>query len=140
MSELFTGDTWLYGQLSADSTLNALGIYGHVVPSGVSFPLIQFRALSSTDAQTGVGATIIMANLLYVVVAVQEFRTGRPSFAPLEDYADRIHTQLHKHSGTIASGQILASVRDSPFRNVYQQDGITYYELGGIYRVFAQDS
>jgi hypothetical protein len=140
MTELFVGDTWLYSQLEADSTLAALGIYGHVVPEGESFPLVQFRALSNTDSQAGVGAYIIMSNLLYVVVAVQEFRSGRPSFQPLEGYADRIHTQLHKTSGTIVGGQVLASTRDNPFRNVYQQDGITYYELGGIYRVYATDS
>lgn len=136
--EVFTADQFLYSRLTADGTLSALGVYGHEVPEGVSYPLIEFRALSDLDVSTQNSRYIVMTNSLYVVVAIQEFRAGRPSFDPLTDYAARIHTQLQRQGTTTASGTVYAAVREYPYRQAYEANGFKYRELGAVYRVFTQ--
>lgn len=134
--EVYAADTFLQTQLAADATLAALGVYGHRVPASVSYPLIQFRSLSDIDVSTQNSRYIVMVNSLYLVVAIAEFRTGHGGFGGLTDYAARIQTQLQRADGTVSGGTIWAAVREYPYRQVYDDNGIEYRELGAVYRVF----
>jgi hypothetical protein len=134
MTQPTAAETWLYSKLSADATLLGLvstRIYGYVAPPQTTYPLVIYQYQAGHDVG-GVSAVRIMSQEVYVVKAV-----GRDtSFSTLKPIAKRIDELLHRASGSTADGQVLACVREQPFRMVEVEDGIEYRYLGGIYRIF----
>lgn len=136
MSETTTVETWLYSVLSNDVTLSGLvggRIYGYVAPEGATFPLVIYQFQGGRDV-AGVGATRIMTSGVWVVKGVD----CETSFTALKAIADRIDALLHKSSGSVADGQVLACVREEPFSLVEVIDSVQYRHLGGMYRVLVQ--
>lgn len=138
-TELFTIDEFLHARLTADSVLNALGVYVDEVPSGASFPLVHVRFNSGMNRAV-IGDDITHLNALYVVVVVHEFREGAGSWQPLQDAATRIKTQLHQatQQNTTSGGTIWRCSFEEPVRLHYENNGIRYRELGGLYRILAK--
>lgn len=83
----------------------------------------------------GVGTVRIMSSGVWLVTAVDQ----ATNFTTLKTIAGLIDSRLHRQTWTAADdGTMLASVREQPFRQVENQDGIIYRSLGGLYRIYAQ--
>ena len=138
--EVYTAKQFLYSQLTADSTLAALGVYDEEAPPSSSYPCIEFRYLSNTP-QKGVGDVTVLTTQLWLVVAISESRTPPFSFQPLQGYVGRIFTQLDRQSATTANGQTLWSSFEQGFQRRFY-DGSTGYEYreeGAQYRLWVQN-
>jgi len=136
MSEIATVETWLHNVLSNDVTLSGLvgsRIYGYVAPNKATFPLVIFQFQGGRDV-AGVGAARIMTSGVWLVKSVDR----ETNFTNLKAIEARIDSLLHKASGSVADGQVLACVREEPFSLVEVIDGIQYRHLGGMYRVLVQ--
>lgn len=141
--EATTADAYVYAQLTADATLSALGVYNDGIPSGVSYPLVHFYAIVPGIERAAIGDNTILVNRHYLVYAIAEFRDPeiRAGYQPIQDYAERIHTQLHQASGTVTGeGEVFRSYRTELHQRRVVVDGIEYRELGGRYVVLVQDS
>lgn len=132
------GQRFIYSQLAADSTLAALGIYDDDVPGGAGYPLVQIRNTIPATHRAVIGDDIIYAMVRFLVVAVAEFRSGRPSWNSLIEPAGRIHTQLHQASGSATGGQVYRVSEGSEYRQTYTHEGIYYRELGAFYDLWIQ--
>lgn len=138
-TELFTIDEFLTARLTADSTLNALGVYVDEVPPNVSYPLV-FARYNSGVNRAVIGDDITHLNAVYVVTVVHEIASGRVSWQPLQDAATRIKTQLHQATlqATSSGGTIWRCSFEEPVRLMYTNNGVRYREQGGLYRVLAK--
>ena len=135
MSELLAVEQFLYSALSTLTTgASALATraYSHVAPEDAVYPYIVFQQQAGRDVN-GVGAIRIMSNELYTAKAVTD-----KSFSSLDALVDSIDDLLHKASGTTSAGTIFSVVRESPFSLPTVEDGITYFQRGGIYRILVQ--
>lgn len=132
-------ETWLYGKLKNDATLAAkVGsrVYSYVAPATAVTPYVVFNAQSPGFDVMGVGTARVMLNCLYQVkVVVQD-----ASFSGAKDAADRIDELLHGATGTPSGGEVLGCVREGPLAYAEVTDGIEYRHLGGIYRIWVQES
>lgn len=138
VSHTIIGQRFVYAQLAADSTLASLGIYDDDVPASVTYPLVQVRNTIPGTNRTVVGDDIIYAMVRFLVVAVAEFRTGRPSWNSLVGPAGRIHTQLHQASGSATGGTVYRCSESGEYRLTYTHEGIYYRELGAFYDLWVQ--
>jgi hypothetical protein len=64
-------DKWIVHKLSSDTVLQPLvfGVYGYTLPQGVTFPLINFSLLSSTDVP-GSGSNRVLSNVRYIIKVI----------------------------------------------------------------------
>lgn len=138
VSHAIIGQRFIYGRLSADSALLALGIYDDDVPSSVTYPLIQIRNTIPANNRVVIGDDIIYAMTRFLVVAIAEFRVGRPTWTTLVEPAGRIHQQLHQSSGSATGGQVERCSEISEYRQTYTHEGIYYRELGAFYDLWIQ--
>lgn len=129
---------FVYARLAADATLASLGIYDDDVPGGVGYPLVQIRNTIPATHRAVIGDKIIYATTRFLVVAITEFRTRRPSWSSLVDPASRIHAQLHQATGAVGGGQVYRSSESGEYRQSYTHEGIYYRELGAFYDVLVQ--
>lgn len=137
MNEILIVYSWIYSVLSGDSTItNAVGtrIYDSVSPNLV-YPYIIYNWQGGTDV-TEVSAIRIMMNGLFQVKVVDK----NTSFNTISPIAFRIDQLLHRASATTSNGIILSSKRELPISLVELNNEIHYRHLGGIYRIFSQDS
>lgn len=138
VSHTVIGQRFVYAQLAADSTLAALGIYDDDVPAGATYPLVQIRNTIPATNRTVIGDDIIYATVRFLVVAIAEFRGGRPSWNSLIEPAGRIHTQLHQAAGNVTGGQVYRVSAGSEYRQTYTHEGIYYRELGSFVDLWVQ--
>jgi hypothetical protein len=142
VAELWIADQWIFQTLKNDTTLaNLVGgtasprIYADIAPADAAAPYIVFQNQSAVDSQ-GIGAIRIMVDALYVVRGIAPTDTFGGALAQI---ADRVDTLLHDVAGTAGGGNIVASVREAPFRLTEPRDGKVWRHLGGIYRIYAQE-
>lgn len=132
-------ESWLYTTLSTDATLKGkvgARIYSYVAPARTLTPYVIFNAQSPGFDVMGVGTARVMLNCLYQVkVVVQD-----ASFHGAKDAADRIDELLHGAAGTPTGGQVLGCVREGPLAYAEVTDGIEYRHLGGLYRIWVQET
>lgn len=134
---------WIYATLAGDSTLTSLAcgsrIYDDQVPQTATFPLVTVRHFTQQDRKT-MNESIFLEDTEHVIVAVgRGLSTGSiVDVTVLETIAARIKTLLHRQSGSAARGLIYFCARQRPFTQQYTQNGITYVEVGGIYRSWSQ--
>ena len=133
---------WIYQTLAADETLTALlasapsggpGIYDTDAEEGAPYPYVVFN-LHDPNSVKGMGARRVWLDGLWIVRGVDECE----SFEELEAIADRIDALLHLQSGTVEAGRAEAFQED-PFELAYAGGGRKFRELGGAYRVYAQE-
>lgn len=135
MSELLAVEQHLYSTLSTLTTGTsalATGVYSHVAPECAGFPYIVFQRQAGHDVN-GVGATRILSSELYTVKAISD-----TSFATIDRLVDAIDALLHKSSGTTTAGTVFSVVRESPFSLPTVEDGLAYFQRGGVYRILVQ--
>lgn len=139
MIETTLVESWLYSRLSTDAALAAeVGnrIYAYVAPARTATPYVVFSAQSPGFDVMGVGTARVMLNCLYQVkVVVQD-----ASFSGAKKAADRIDELLHGATGTPAGGQVLGCVREGPLAYAEVSDGVEYRHLGGLYRIWVQET
>lgn len=139
MIETTLVESWLHTRLSTDAILTSQvsdRIYAYLAPARAATPFVVFNAQSPGFDVMGVGTARVMLNCLYQVkVVVQD-----ASFAPAKDAADRIDTLLHGATGTPPGGQVLGCVREGPLAYAEVSDGIEYRHLGGLYRIWVQET
>ncbi len=126
-------ETWLYGLLTGDTTLNAQNggrVYGYLAPMGAALPLTVFQPQSLSDVPA-IGSHAFARNL-YTVKMVGK----TDDMAALQAGSDRIDALLE---GTIvASGGLqLRMRRQMAVSYVETQDNTRFAHLGAVYRIYA---
>jgi hypothetical protein len=130
-------EKWLYQQLTADSTLAALGVFSVTVPTRNDYPAVVFVARPEQGGGdvNVINGEIVMARLMYIVRA----STAGMSYGPISQAAALIHKQLHLKSGNVTGGKVLACTRVHPFSYAEEEEGGDHYRhMGGVYRLFVQ--
>lgn len=133
---------WLYETLAGDATLAGMlavapsggpGVYDTEAEEGATFPYVVFDAREQSSV-LGTGARRVWQDGVWIVRGVAEGE----SFGELEGIANRIDALLHRQSGTVEGGRAEAFQED-PFELAYSIGGRKFRELGGAYRVYAQE-
>lgn len=139
MSSVMTAERWLYGKLSGDTgtggvyTLVATRIYNGAAAQGAAYPLIVYQSLSGVDVQ-GVGSEFIMVNEIFSVKAVAQAQT----YGTVETIANRVNAVLHKSSGAVSGGTVLACVRLYVDKMEEIVNGTMFKTIMQRYRVYSQ--
>lgn len=139
MSELepTIAERWLYQRLTANATLAAMGVFSLKPLDRDDYPAVVFVARPEQgggDVST-VNGTIVMARLMYVVRAT----CAGMSYGPITQAAGLIHQQLHRQSGEVTGGKVVACVRVHPVAYGEEKEGDEHYRhMGGVYRLFVQ--
>lgn len=136
MNELAICEQWLTSKLTGDSTIGGIvgtRVYGEVAPEKTAFPYVLFTQQSTSDVMTN-GAQRIMNNAVFAVRGV----APKENYATLRTLADRIDAVLHKASGQVATGTVVACVRERPFSLDETEKGVQYRHFGGVYRIYSQ--
>lgn len=136
MNELAICEQWLTSKLTGDSVISSIvaaRVYSEVAPEKTAFPYVLFTQQSTTDVMTN-GAQRVMVNAVYAIRGV----APRESYATLRTLADRIDVVLHKASGQVATGTVIACVRERPFLLDETEKGVQYRHFGGVYRLHSQ--
>lgn len=133
--EIATANRWLYWSLTSDPSLMSRvnGVFGWPAPSTVSWPIVLYQLYTPARDVLGVGPKRFFSDLSYTIRGVFDLSSiaGLP-----EQVADRIDVVLNAKSGTVSSGVVIQSVRESPFYLEETIQGRTFVHLGGIYRLF----
>lgn len=139
MIETTLVESFIYDKLSSDATLTAAvggRIYSYVAPARTATPYVVFNAQSPGFDVMGVGTARVMLNCLYQVkVVVQD-----ASFSKATDAANRIDALLHGAMGYPSGGEVLGCVREGPLAYAEVSDGIEYRHLGGLFRIWVQET
>lgn len=133
--------SWLQSVLSADTGAGGVaalatgGIHEWRDPTGnAAYPKVIYRRQGGGYLQT-VNGTIVALDGRYAVYGVWRV----PSFGgTLETIASRLRALLHKQTGTIAGGLILASIAIEPLELASVQNGVETRMLGDLYRIHGQ--
>lgn len=138
MNEVIRVNEWLYTVLAADSDVTDLvgtRIYDGLAPRGATYPVIIFNFLTGSDVMA-VGSIRVMNSGLYQVKAVAQ----ATSYADVSPVADAIDSALHRASGSVGDGAILACRREQPIVYIEQVNDLQYRHMGGLYRIQVQGS
>lgn len=131
---------WLYETLMANTVLNALlpgGWHHGTAPEGTPYPFGTYHMQAPGQDTTNVSRRRMLANGLYLVRA-----TGvvGESDQQLDTIASMIDETIDRASGSAGSGHVYMATREMPWdRPPYTEQGQTYREAGGLYRVWVQD-
>ncbi len=136
MAETTIVDAWLDQVLSGDATLAALatgGMWDTLADQATAFPYVVWQLQAGHDVR-GVGPARIMVNGLWLVRGVDR----SPSQTIVKPIAGRIDALLHAASGSVSGGLVIGCVREEPYKFLEVTDGVLYWHLGGMYRIWAQ--
>lgn len=142
MFEPLIAKTWLRATLAADSTLVALiggagspRIYDAPAPESAAYPYVVYKPYTPGRDLAVIGGIRVWSELLYIVKAVHRAE----SYAdPLQTLAERIDALLHRASGAVTGGQVIACVRVSPLELPELKNSVNYRHLGGVYQLQVQ--
>lgn len=130
-------DAWLDQVLGSDTTLAGLatgGCWDTLADESAAFPYVVWQLQAGRDVG-GIGpATRIMVNGLWLVRGVDR----SPSQTAVKPIAERVDALLHAASGSVTGGLVVACVREEPYKFLEVTDGVMYWHLGGMYRIWAQ--
>jgi hypothetical protein len=138
MSETQVICQFVEGTLEDDVAMTALiakRVYYATAPQGEPMPYILYQRLSGVDVQPS-RLYRLGSKEQYVIKVVCDEDTA----ANLDAINDRMDALLHGFSGDVEGGHISSCVRTSPFELPYSEQGKTYYQRGGIYDIFAQQT
>lgn len=144
MLEPLVAKQWLRATLAADATLVALiggagapRIYDGPAPQDAVYPYVVFQPYTRGRDVSAIGEIRIWSELPYIVKAVHRAE----SYAdPLKTIAERIDALLHRASGAVDGGQVIACVRTSPLEYPEVKISVQHRHLGGIYRLQVQSN
>lgn len=130
---------WLYETLTADSSLMGMvpgGVWRGTAPPGTSYPFISFHLQAPGLDTKSVSGRRILSNGLWMLRA-----TGveGDSDQDLDAIAARMDTVLDRAGGTAGTGRVYMATREQPWDRPYDDEGKTFVEAGGLYRIWVQD-
>jgi len=138
-------DTWVYGVLAADPTLQTATTGGTVLPTriydtqapeGTPYPYGVFHA-QDLPANQCLGPSEFTMQALYTI---QWFVAGA-AYSTLDPLVDRTDTLLQTTPSTPPSGaQIVGCRRDRWLKQAFNVGGKVYRAKGAIYRVWCEPS
>ena len=152
--EAWAVDEFIYSALKNDATLGNLmmnayqshniepgliptnlpEIYADTVPPDVTYPYVAFQMQTAVGDVQIVNNAIVMSVVDYLVRVIDRAQ----SYSAIAPIYSRIHTLLHKATGTVADGVVFNMYRIRPYRMPEVDDEVSYRHMGGIYRVLAQ--
>lgn len=135
--ETATAERWLLETLRADATIGEQVYRGEAPPDAVE-PYTIIDLYNAGDV-TSINGVRIFSNLSYTVKAISQIEPGSLTPSGLEAIADAIDGRLHRATGTITGGEVIASVRDFPISYNEIDEGVVYQHLGGVYLLSVQD-
>lgn len=125
---------WLGARLGSNAVGVANRIFEGVAPPNTAYPLVRFAYMGGSDVNTLNGARVMQSGIWLVAAVAQA-----SNYSALTTIAALIDSRLHRQTLTLADdGIVLACVREQPFRQIENQDGVIYRSLGGLYRIYAQ--
>ncbi len=144
MTDILTAETWLFSKLIGDATLTAL-LGGSVAPriyvdtapqtgTETVYPILLMIAAAPGRPVTGVGATIILFDELWMVKGVAK----GSSYAALGPIVNRVDVILHRSSGVTTSGIVVACTEENLVHYPEVYNGVEYKHLGRYYRIRTQ--
>lgn len=125
-------DRWLYTTITGDSVLQAIignRVYADVAPQGTAYPVVIITFVSSRHIGN-ISQDRVYDDELWQITAWDD----DPSYATLEQIADRIRAILHKASG---SG-VIAAVYEGMRRINQIESGRIYKGIVLEVRIFVQ--
>lgn len=122
-NEIAAAESYIYGKLSG---LLGGRVYSGMAPASATYPLIVFSMQSPGADVIVVGGERVWAEPLMFVRVIGK----TASLASIASTAAAIDAALHNTN----SGDVVWCVRESPFSQAFEQDGIQYRTLGGFYR------
>lgn len=133
--ETIVADTWIYSTLTGDSALmgEVTGVHSTSRPRDSDLPAVIFDWIAGSDI-TYINGIRVWHSGVWVVKAV----AATTSWADLQAAAERIDVLLHRQSGTAAGGTVFTATREAPHRQAYSDEGVSYRELGGRFRIEVQ--
>lgn len=139
-NELDALDQFLYERLGADNALtNAApgGVHRDVADENEVLPAVVFQYLGGSDnkAPLKVGAARIWTEAVVLVKVVA--KDGEST--TLATAVDRVDELLEGAQGLVGTARVYSCKRDSPFSQPVTEKGITYRQVGGIYRLQIQE-
>lgn len=135
--ETIVADTWLYETLTGDSALMAevTGVHSTSRTRDSELPAVVFEWLAGTDVMYVNGIRVWHSGV-WIVKAVDV----TSSWTDVQTAAERIDALLHRQSGSPTGGTVFTATREAPFRSAYTNEGVSYRELGGRFRIAVQKS
>ena len=129
-------DSAVYTVLNVESVVNEAtgGVFNVLAPQGTAPPYVIFQAMSKTDdyfAFTGRGGSAV-----YMVKVID--RSPWPKAA--SDIDTQIDSVMQDASLSITGHALLMCRREEDFYLVEEQDGFIYQQVGGLYRILADQS
>jgi hypothetical protein len=130
-------DTWVYGQLSADSTLIAMlpsgasSIYNQKPPAGVLPPYIIFNAVPSPDTKTNGNVRVISTWNVSAQMVIIDPDTGKP----VADSAAALIDQDMFTGGVSQNGFWIICSRTKAINLAPDQRDRLYRYVGGNYKI-----
>ena len=139
-------ETWLHSTLGGDSIVTGIvstRIHEDVTPSidekgdplPSAFPCIVYNVQATQPDYNEVSGIVIWSGLLYLVRGVFETRSYGGN---VEVLAKRIDDLLHRKSGAVTGGRVVACVRTQPFKQRELTNMRHYRSMGGIYELKVQ--
>jgi hypothetical protein len=144
-NETLIADSFLYSTLAGDATITGIvgayqgraNIHSDVADIEAPYPFIVYSMQSPGQDLIVVGPYRVWAAPLYLVKVVAQARSYGGN---LKTVADRIDTLLSFGHGAATGGQVVASVRESPWRQSEFTNSKYYRSLGGLYRLQVQST
>lgn len=130
---------WLYEALTDDSTLMAMvpgGVWRGTAPEGTVYPFISFHLQAPGADTTSVSRRRTLTNGLWMVRATG---VAGDSDEDIDAIASRIDYTIDRASGDAGTGHVYMATRENPWDRDYDEEGQTYREAGGLYRLWVQD-
>jgi hypothetical protein len=145
-TEYTVAQTWLYSVLSADATLAGIvstriheDVTPHIDETGEplpsAFPCLVYNVQATQPDYSEVSGIRIWSGLLYTVRGIFETRSDGGNVAVV---AARIDELLHRKSGAVVGGRVVACVRRQPFKQRELSNGRHYRQMGGVYELKVQ--
>lgn len=138
MNEYPRAAEWLYATLTTPPITGVVTrVYEHPAPEDVvqaDNSYVTFQLQAPVPDLTVIGEHRIWSEMLFLVRATKRSR----STATLKAIADAIDARLHRTSGTVSDGRVVASDRVSPYHDTEITDGVTYKHLGGVFSLLVQ--
>lgn len=136
MSGTLAADTWMYGVLSADATMQSLvgdRIYIDEAEPEAAAPFVVIGFVDERETANA-EAEIVMMQELWLVRAVAEGR----DYGPCAPIIERVMQLLHKQQGSTAAGIVVGCKGENRVRYATVEDGIDYRQIGRYFRIYTQ--
>lgn len=133
-AEPIAAEQFLFAAISAVPSVTSVAggrVYQGAAPPTAAFPSVIFAMIGAGSDTLTVDANTVYADPLYKVVVAHK----ADSVVGIATLVADIHAALHKRSGDVAAGRVVACTRERPFRLTTFEQNVRFQQIGGEYRV-----